>query len=477
MLRKLIAGLCLFALLGALFAVAQINPADAACKGTQRVLCLGTIANNPTVNGIAEGDSITIGLGGTPAYPFAALSLMPGGLPGTPGTNTPTNSPVKGTKVFNLLDIATSGISTLTLDQNYATRAGAQFKAGQLNVLTYMAGTNGSGANDANYGQRYCFIRDYLRLARNTGYQRVVVGTTIARDDDGGTQWTTILVPLNTQIRTYYNSDMQADALSDFGASPLFSPASAALNLTYYTADMLHPNATGEAAMGAILEPAEYPVLSAAGARSVAPRTWSQFSVNAGGNGGYDGTTTLSGDFRTAGVPTGSAQYGIRGFPGAHSGKFYWETNIVTSATSVTTGIVDDYFKFNNIAIGQDAGSDSIGYNSFDGTVKIANVTLATLASIQTGDVISVAADFSTKLVWFRRCRTGVCQNWNANGSADPATGIGGISFAAMQINGAGDRFYPAGGVFTGADSIQSLFAASQLTQTAPAGYSSGFGP
>lgn len=427
------------------------------------------------LNYVAEGDSITIGLGGTPAYPYAAVSQMPGGVPGTPGTNTPTSSPVTGVGTVFITDIGQSGISTITLDQTYSTRAGATFSVAGINALTYMAGTNTSGATDTNYGQKYWWVRDYLRQARNTGYQRIVIGTTIARDDDGGSAWTGTLVPLNTQIRTNYNGDLRADGLADFGASSLFSPASAADNLTYYISDKIHPNATGEAAMGTILEPVLLAAFQGAGVQTFAATTWSPFANSTNGFGGFDGTVALSTDFRTATVPSGFGNYGIRGFPGSQTGLFYWE-NSITLSNTVVVGIVDDYFPFNNATfLGGDVANHSIGYSN-NGNIAIGGAVVATASAFVTGDVTGTAANFTTKNAWFRKCTLTVCSSWNGNGSANPATGVGGISFSALQINGAGDRFYPAGGVRTLLDAVASDFATSQLTQSIPSGYSI-FGP
>lgn len=450
MLRKLIAGLCLAALLAC--------PADA-----RRIWLLGKNSSAQSLPATAklvfEGDSITLGLfcAAPLNYPTRVILQLPSGPAYTNNT------------------IATSGISSLTLQQNYATRGGASFNSSfAMNMLLFMSGTNTSGASDTNAGQKYFFNRDYIRQARNSGYQRVVLGTLIAKDGDAGAFWTSTIVPLNVYQRTYYNSDMQSDFLMDWGNfSPYFTPFTAADNFTYYNTDFIHPIPAGCQQMANLAAPAITSALGAAGSKQFAPATWSPFSQGTGGNGGYDGTTTLSGDFRTAAVPSGSAQYGIRGFPGAHSGKFYWEVGIVASAVSATVGLVNDYFPFNNAAaLGQDAAHNSIGYSSFDGSVRIGNATITTLASVLTGDIIGEAADFDAKLIWLRRCRSGVCQSWNGNGSADPATGIGGISISTLQINGVGDRFYPAGGVNSGADSIISRFAASQLTQSVPSGFS-----
>lgn len=206
------------------------------------------------VNWVADGDSITVGAGGVPAYPFVALASMPGGTPSTPGTNTPANSVITNVGYVGLNDIAVIGTQFSVMNANFATVVAPLVTPGAVNMLTVMAGTN-DAANGASAATIYSLLKTYVGLARAAGYTKIVVGTITARDDDGGTLWTNVLAPYNALVRANYNTDIGADALMDFGASPLFSPASAALNLTNYTSDHLHPNTTGEAGMGAIAEP------------------------------------------------------------------------------------------------------------------------------------------------------------------------------------------------------------------------------
>lgn len=443
---------------------------------------LAPVIPNQTFNVVSTGDSITIGLGGVPTYAVNALAAMPGASITVVTPNATWTTPFAGGGSATLNNIAVSGISALTLAQNYAAGAGGAgpfFNAAKnINVLTYMAGTNTSGATDANAGQKYGLIRAYLRSGRNTGYQREIVGTLTARDDDGGSFWTTVEVPLNNAIAAYYNSDLQADFLFNFGASPLFSPAAAADNLANYNSDKIHPvtgvagpPATGQVAMGAIASPSLLSALLGGGQQTFAPPTWSQNCQLTPCLGGNDGTVQLSANFRTATVPTGFANYGIRGFPGSHSGKFYWE-GTVTVADGVSVAIASDYFVFNNgTFVGRDAGKNGIGYEQ-QGSILFGGVGVATAATYQNADNIGVAADFNNLLAWFRRCRAAVCQSWNGNVSADPATGIGGLSFAGGTSLQSGDRWYPAGNVHSGADAISSNFAASQMVNPVPAGFS-----
>lgn len=432
----------------------------------------GVSTGNLQINWVAEGDSITAGLGGVPAYPFVALASQPGATPSTPGTNTPLSSPVTGVGTVFLNDIATSGISSISIDNLYSTRGGAAYDGTKnLNILSMMIGTNGSGVNDATAGQRYWWTRDYLRKALNTGYNRIIVQSMIALDSSPA-QSTGILAPLGTYLRTYYNSDMQADYLSDVGSNVNFNPAtpSVADNLTYYISDMIHPNVFGEATLGGIFAPQLTAALAGPGTKTFAPATWSPFSnaVSTGGLDGFDGTTSLSNGFRTASVPTGNTAYMIRGFPGTRSTKVYWETT-PTVATTVVSGIGTDSYSYVSHAV-PGADLNSLSYVS-DGRILKNGATVVTIPTYATGDTIRHAIDPVNKLYWTARIRSGVSQPWNGNGSADPATGVGGVDISYMTLGGAGDRFYPAAGFFTGTDAVTSNFASSQMIGTIPSGY------
>jgi hypothetical protein len=431
-----------------------------------------------TFNWIAEGDSITEGLGGQPAWPFVALSLLPGAAQTTPNVNGPFTSPITGGGTVNLDDIATSGISALTIVQDYSTRAGASFNAAaNINLLSLMIGTNTSGTSDNTINTKYTLIRDYIRNARNTGYNRVVLGTCIARDDDGGTLWNGTLSPLDVFIRANFNSDLQADFLADFGADPRFDTPLAATNLAFYTniaPAFVHPNVAGEAAMGSIALPAVISAMQGAGTQTFAAPTWSPFGTDIFPG---DGSATLSNGNRTATVPSGSATFGIRGLPGTQTAKVYWEVE-VTVATAVTVGIVNDNFPFANVSFpGEDAAKNSMSYRN-DGALSIGGLgdlppgVPANLPTFATGDVIRIAMDAGNRLAWFAKSTSGVSQPWNGVASANPTTGIGGASMAGISIGGVGDRFYPAAGIFSGTDAVLSQFAASQMVFAPPAGFS-----
>lgn len=108
------------------------------------------------------------------------------------------------------------------------------------------------------------------------------------------------------------------------------------------------------------------------------------------------------------------------------------------------------------------AGTTAIGYNK-DGTVKINNVTQATIAAYVAGNNIGMAIDPANKLIWFR-VNGG---NWNNDviGNQNPVGAVGGISFATSAT-----PCYAAwGGSAT--TSATAKFASGSWTYTAPTGY------
>ena len=74
---------------------------------------------------------------------------------------------------------------------------------------------------------------------------------------------------------------------------------------------------------------------------------------------------------------------------------------------------------------------DSVGY--FDsGNVYINGALVDTFSTFNEGGLIDIAVDLSRGEAWFR-VNGG---NWNASGSADPATGVGGLNIAAVANQG-----------------------------------------
>jgi hypothetical protein len=421
-----------------------------------------------TFNLVTGIDSITFGLGGQPAWPFAAVSLMPGATAGTPNTNTPASSPVSGLGTVFINDVAISGQTLSQALTSYASQFGAAFDATKtLNIMAILGGTNGGTGNDITPTDKYLLTRAIFLAAANTGYQRRIITTTIARDDDGGTGWTNILMPLNAFLRSYYNSDLDCDGLIDFGADAQFNNPSIIPGSPYYdaAADLIHPSPLGEARMGGIAQPVITAAMQGAGTRVIAPRTFSIFDVSS--------STTLSNGNRTTTMNTGVVTGCTRGFVGkslANGGKWFWQAD-VSVANEVDIGLSNDKFTFDNSQAPLTT-VNGVGYRQ-DGLIALNGVSQATAAAFQSGDTIDTAWDNVNKKVWFRRWRAGVAQSWNGSGSADPVANIGGIDVSSLYLTGAGYRIYPVVRGRAVGDVITSRFALSEQINTAPpTGYS-----
>jgi len=146
---------------------------------------------------------------------------------------------------------------------------------------------------------------------------------------------------------------------------------------------------------------------------------------------------------------------------GSSTGKYYWEVTV-----GVLTGI--SQVGFGNAAINLTSGAYMGQGNNAVGWAQDTNVysnggSLTAIAPFVQSDILSVAIDFTAKLVWFRRN----AGNWNNNGSANPATGAGGISFASL---GAGP-YYAAVCVQNNGDKMTANFGATAFAQSQPSGF------
>lgn len=106
---------------------------------------------------------------------------------------------------------------------------------------------------------------------------------------------------------------------------------------------------------------------------------------------------------------------------------------------------------------------NSIGWLR-DNRVISNNSLITNINTWTTGDTLSVAVDLTAQLIWFR-VNAG---NWNNNGSANPATGVGGISISGMA---AGPYFaaYTSGAINSQATAN---FGGSAFAQSVPSGFS-----
>lgn len=402
-----------------------------------------------TVNYVAEGDSITNGFGAS-GYPNVATPAL---LLSGPS--------------YTLSNIATSGIGVNNMLADYNTRVGAEYDAGsELNLLTIMGGTN-DGAVTSRV-QIYRDLRRIINLARATGYERIVLGTLISRSNvpaqaplgDGYFDAGTLL--LNEDIRDYWNNDLDADQLMDFGINPIFDTALDADNTTYY-ADKVHPNQAGQNILGGLAATAINAALLGQAPRTVAPATFSPFDKSQ-----YIDLTNSNRTMKWN--QDGFNWAACRSFIGKSTGKWYWEIQVDdNSYTSV--GVTNFNYWYVNFGLAYFTGTvNSIGAGSgaTNGNLTYNGASQTTQPFWANGDILQFAMDCDAQLLWYRIAGG----NWNGSGTANPATGVGGVSFSGLGTG----PYYPGAMIFAdfgAADDgqITSRFALSEITGIIPSGY------
>jgi hypothetical protein len=141
---------------------------------------------------------------------------------------------------------------------------------------------------------------------------------------------------------------------------------------------------------------------------------------------------TLSNGDKTATTSNGS-QYlrSTQGNPSATAAKLYAEFKKELGTSSLTVGFADgDSTLANAAALAATLNINHLSQNG--GKIFINSVdTGVNIGTFANGDVACGAWDTSAKLVWFRK-NGGL---WNNSATADPATGVGGISFPTPPTN------------------------------------------
>jgi hypothetical protein len=169
-------------------------------------------------------------------------------------------------------------------------------------------------------------------------------------------------------------------------------------------------------------------------------------------------STTLSGGNLVA---TTTGPGAVRSTPGYSSGKYYWEYTLgVFNNGNSGVGVASSAAILSNV--GSTATQAAFIYP--DGTFYIHSATTGvSFGARVAGDVIAVALDVTGKLIWIRVSPSG---NWNGSGTANPATGVGGLSVSALTS--------PLHGGFGCSITGQSMtvnFGASAFLGAVPAGF------
>jgi len=182
---------------------------------------------------------------------------------------------------------------------------------------------------------------------------------------------------------------------------------------------------------------------------SGSPATWNSADLS---------NVTLSlANLRATATGTG----GVRATTGRTTGKYYFEQTFTTIGSNPSVGLA--------LATASLTGSPGTGIASvvrFTGNITVNGVATGnSLAIIGGGDVIGIAVDLTStpKQIWFRK-NTG---NWNGSGTANPATGVGGIDISSISTGPLFPIFFG-----TNLDAMTANFGASAFTGAVPSGFS-----
>jgi hypothetical protein len=178
-------------------------------------------------------------------------------------------------------------------------------------------------------------------------------------------------------------------------------------------------------------------------------------------------TLTGSNLIATAGVGTG----GMRSIDSNTTGKFYWEVTANTFTNIATCiGIASVTYPLGTTSLwsGGVTGSVALLQGGQIGSEGV-NTGLTIGGAVANGTVICVATDIGARQIWFRLGAAGL---WNNSGTANPATGVGGVGYTSM---GSGVATYPAGSFNASGDRMTANFGDTAFTGAVPAGFTSGF--
>lgn len=172
---------------------------------------------------------------------------------------------------------------------------------------------------------------------------------------------------------------------------------------------------------------------------------------------------------------SGTNSVAVRSTVSKATGKFYWEITYNTVKANISSGI-GNASESNTPPAGLGADTNAMAYYGvtpvgaiyYNGTVVSSGQT----TQCANGDVIGWAVDFTNKLFWISS--TAMRSNgfaWNNSTTANPATGVGGISFARTGITTG--PWYAIFNDETGGAIATINFGPSGFAQSVPMGFSS----
>ena len=175
-------------------------------------------------------------------------------------------------------------------------------------------------------------------------------------------------------------------------------------------------------------------------------------------------TVTLTGSNLIATATTGS-NGGVRTVDAHNSGKYYWEITYTTVNTnSLTTGLA--------LVTADLTFASATGFTNLarlNGNINVNGVASGSSlgAAVAPSSKVGIAVDLTAKLIWFRITPAG---NWNGSGTANPATGVGGVNISVVATA----AMYPfMSGVSS--DAVTANFGDSAFTGAVPSGFTAGW--
>jgi hypothetical protein len=159
---------------------------------------------------------------------------------------------------------------------------------------------------------------------------------------------------------------------------------------------------------------------------------------------------------------SGGTAAALAGSP-TSAGKYYSEfTFVYLTSNNTGCGVATAAFNLNT-EIGSD--NTAVGIRAVGG-VYFNNISLAAYTGIRDTNTVGIAVDVTNQLIWFQTAGGA----WNGDPTADPATGVGGCSFAGLS----GDLYMIYSSTSPG-EHVTANFGATPFTEAVPAGFSAGW--
>jgi hypothetical protein len=174
---------------------------------------------------------------------------------------------------------------------------------------------------------------------------------------------------------------------------------------------------------------------------------------------------TLSGGSLTAAFSSAS-QGGVRATASQSTGKWYWEAVFTVTPAGGNTGVG---WANATASLASFFGTDKNGVAEFPnsgtgGAIFFNNGNIGSVGGAVSIGTISIAIDFTAKLVW-ARYNGGL---WNNSSTADPATGTGGYSISTINAG----PYFPCFGANSSGQTVVANFGATDFNYPVPSGFS-----